>query len=97
MKQQILPPAVQDGEEADLRAEVAGIGGDGGESGGACGEQDLVQRRFVAQDQVVELLGDGENDVMVVDGQQFILPAVDPLRARRVAALRAVAVAAGVV
>jgi len=36
------------------------------QSGGAGGEQDLVEQRFVAQDQIVELFGNGENHVMVI-------------------------------
>jgi hypothetical protein len=66
MKQEILPPAVQDGEETDLRAEVSGIGGNGLKSGGAGGKQDFVQQRLVAQDQIVDLFGDGEDHVVVL-------------------------------
>jgi hypothetical protein len=97
MKQQILSPAVQNREETDLCAEVAGIGGNGLQRGGAGGEQDLIQQRLVAQNQIVELFRDGENHVVVIDGQQFSLPAIDPLRPGQILALRAMSVAAGVV
>ena len=97
MKQHILSPAVQNGEETDLRAKVAGIGGNGLKRSGAGGEQDFIQLRFVAQNQVVELFGDGEDHVVVVDGQQLSLPAFHPLRPRRILAFRTVTVATGVI
>jgi hypothetical protein len=86
---------MQNREEADPRTEVAGIGSYGLQRGGAGGEQDFVQHRLVAQDQIVELFGDGENHVVVINGQQLSFPAFDPLSACQVLALRTVSVAAG--
>lgn len=97
MEQQILSPAVQHREEADLCAEVAGIGGNSLQGSGAGGEQDFIDLLFVAQHQIVELFGKGENHVVVFDGQQFSLPAFDPACPRQVLAFRTVPVAAGVV
>ena len=76
---------------------MAGIGGDGLKGGGAGGKQGLVQLRLVTQNQVVELFGDGEDHVVIIDGQQFSLPAFDPLRPRQILAFRTVPVAAGVI
>ena len=97
MKQEVLPPAVENGKETDARAEVAGIGGDGLQSGGAGGKQDFVQRRLIPQDQIVELFGDGENHVVVIDGQQFPLPAFDPLSPGPALAFRTMTVTTGVI
>ena len=60
------PVVREDRKETDLRAEMAGIGGNGLQSGSAGGEQDLIHLRFVAQDQIVELFGDGEDHVVIL-------------------------------
>ena len=52
MMEQRLAPRVEDGEEADLGAEVLGIGGDRAQGLGGGVEQDVVDRRLV-------LVGDG--------------------------------------
>jgi hypothetical protein len=97
VEQQILSPAVQDRKETNVRTEVAGIGGNGPQSGGAGGKKDLVKQRLVTQNQIVELLGDGENHVVIINGQQFSLPACHPLRPGQILTFRTVPVTAGVV
>ena len=97
MKQQILAPGVEDGEEPDFSAEMLRVGGNDRHGGRAGCKQQLVKQLFVAQGQIVELLGDGEHDVVVVDGQQFALPAFEPFGSGQIPALGAMAVTAGVV
>jgi hypothetical protein len=97
MKQQILPPGVQDGEEAELCAEMFGIGakGEQGFRGGA--EQNTVKNVLIVEGEFGDLFGQREDDVKVFDRQQFGLPAFKPLGARPTLALGAMAISAGVV
>ena len=43
------------------------------------------------------MFGDGEDDVVVIDGQQFSLPVFEPLGAGQILAFGAMAVTAGVI
>ena len=52
MMKQVLAPGVQHGEEADLGAQVLGIGGDGAQGLGGGAEEQAVDERLV-------LIGDG--------------------------------------
>ena len=56
MMEQRLPPSVEDGEEAELCAEMLGIGGDRAQSFGGGVEQDVVNRSLV-------VMGDGGGTV----------------------------------
>jgi hypothetical protein len=96
MKQQILSPVVQDREKTDVRTEMARIGGNGLKRCGAGGEQDFIQQPLVSQNEVVELFRDGENHMVIIDRQQFSLPAFHPLRPGQVLAFRTMTVTAGV-
>ena len=51
MHLKILSPGVQDAEEADLGAEMFGIGGDFEQSRGAGAEQEIINNPFVVQSQ----------------------------------------------
>ena len=88
---------MQDGEEAQLSAEVFRIGtkGEQGFRGGA--EQNRVQHVLVVEGEVGDLFGQRKNDVKVFDRQKFGLPAFEPLGACQTLALGAMAVTAGVV
>ena len=94
--QQVLAPRVQHGDEADLGAQVLGVGSERAQGLRRRLEQHVVQQRLV-------LIGDGldglwhrEHDVEVFDRQQFGVAILQPLRTRQRLALRAVAVAAAV-
>ena len=54
MMKQVLAPGVQHGEEADLGAQVLGIGSDGAQGLGGGAEEQAVDERLV-------LIGDGGN------------------------------------
>ena len=54
MKQQILAPGMQDGEESDLRAKMLGVGGHLHKRLGNGAEQQVVEFNGVLPDQCVE-------------------------------------------
>ena len=94
--QQILAPGMQDGDEADLGAQVLRVGGDGAQGLGGGMEQDVVDDRLVLVRDRSDLLRHREDDVKVFDRQQFGLPVFQPLSARQRLALWTMAVAAAV-
>ena len=97
MTLQGLAPGMQNAEEADLGAEVLGIGGDFQQRGGAGLEQESEQELLVLPDQRHQRMRHAEDQVVVADRQQFLLPGAQPLLACVGLALRTVAVSAGVV
>ena len=68
-------PCVEHGDEADLGAEMVGIGGDGEHGLGARLEQDVVEDALVLIGDVGDRLGQGEDDVEVAD-RGAVLPLV---------------------
>ena len=97
MMRQRLPPGVQDGEDADLRAEPARIGGERRHRLGGGLEQDRIDDGLVLEGDGGDRRGQGEHDVEIGNRQQFGLAGGEPLRPRRALTLRAMAIAAGVV
>ena len=94
---EVLAPGVQHGGDADVGAEVLGIGRDGGQRLGRGREQQAVDLGLV-------LVGDGadrgrqrEHHVEVGNRQQLGLARLEPRLSRRPLALGAVPVAAGVI
>jgi hypothetical protein len=88
---------VENAEDANLRAQMLGIGSDGEQSGDAHSEQQMVKQTGVLQSQQGEFVRDGEDDVKVVGGQKFPLPGCQPAFTSLSLALRATPVAARVV
>jgi hypothetical protein len=78
MGQQVLAPGVENAEDANLPAQMLGIGSDGEQSGGASSEHQMVEQTGVFQSQQGEFVRDGEDDVKVVGGQKFPLPGCQP-------------------
>ena len=95
--EQRLPPSVEDREEAELCAEMLGIGGDRAQGFGGGVEQDVVDRSLVVMGHGGDLLRHGEDDVEVGHGEEFGSSVVKPLGTRQRLALWAVAIAARVV
>jgi hypothetical protein len=85
---------VEDSEEAELCAEVLGIGGDGAQGFGGGVEQDLVDRSVVVMGDGGDLLRHGEDDVEVWHGEELGLSVLKPLGTRQGLALWTVAIAA---
>lgn len=67
MVQQILPPRVQDREEADLRAQVLRIGGDRAQRLGAGAKQDVIEHLLVLVRERRDGLGQREDDMEILD------------------------------
>ena len=94
--QQVLTPGVQDRDEADLRAQMLRIRRDRAQGLGGGLEQDVVDHRLVLVADRGDRLGQREDDVEILDRQQFSLPVFQPLHACHRLTLRTVAIAATV-
>ena len=92
-----LSPGMQDGQEAELCAETLGIGSDIEQRGGTGLEEQGKQLPFVLPHQRHKRMWNAEDQVVVVDGQQLLLPLARPLIARTGLALGAMSITAGVV
>jgi hypothetical protein len=97
MMDQRLSPAVQHGEEADLRAEMLGIGRDGASRLGRRTKQDAVDPRFVLEGDGRAVGRHGEDDVEILAVEDLGSPARDPGGARQRLTLGTVPIPAGVV
>jgi len=75
---QVLPPGVQYGEEADLRAQVLRVAGNGKQRGRHSAEQDLVDDFFVVESDGSNLFRHREDHVEVLHRQQFGEALLDP-------------------
>lgn len=96
MMQQILAPGVQDGEDADLCAEMLRVGGNLEESLRGRAEEEAVDDLGILKRHGTKRGGKGEDHVEVRGGEQFVLARSKPLGAGSGQTLRAVAVAARV-
>src|SRR5437879_3805240 len=91
--QQVLSPGVEHAEEADRGTEMLGVRRDLEERGRTRLEEQIVDDPFILQSQPRELMREREDDVVVADGEQFVLSGGEPLIARVRQALRTVPVA----
>jgi len=94
--QQILPPGMQDGNEADLGTQMFGVARDGAQRLGSGSKQDVVHHGLVLVRDRGNLLRHCENDVEILDWQQFSLPVLKPLCSHQRLTLWAMAIAATV-
>jgi len=92
-----LSPGVQDGQEANLCAEMLRINSDLEQRGGTGFEQQGKELPLVLPHQRHQHMRHAEDQVVVADGQQFQLSLGQPLIACTGLAFRAVPVAAGVI
>ena len=88
---------MEDGGEADARAQMPRVGGDRRQRLGGGPEQEVVDGRLVLERDRADCRRQGEDDVVVGNRQEFGLALGEPLARRRALTLRAVPVAAGVV
>ena len=88
---------MEDGGEADARAEMLRVGGDGGQGLGGGPEQEVVDGGLVVERDRADRRRQGEDDVIVGDRQKLRLAIFEPLPRRRALTLRAMPVAAGIV
>jgi hypothetical protein len=75
---QLLVPGVEDTEEADFSAEMAGITRDFKQGLGAGAEQQVVENLLVLQRQGRQKMRKGEDHVHVAGGQEFLLARLEP-------------------
>lgn len=87
---------VQNSEEADLGAEMLGIGGDGAQRLGGGTEQQTVDERLVLVGDGGNGLRQGEDDVKVLSVEELGAPILQPLRSGQRLAAGAMPVAAAV-
>ena len=93
----VLAPAVQHRDEADLGAEMLGIGGDRAQRLGRRPEQDGVDHRLVLEGDRGDLGRQREHHVEIGNRQKLGLARGEPVLAGLTLALRAMPVAAGIV
>ena len=92
-----LAPGVQHGEEADLGAEVAGVGGNRAERLGDSPEEETVDHGLVLDGDHGDRGGHGEDDVEVLGGKQVRPAPFQPRGAGQRLTARTVPVSTGVV
>ena len=92
-----LSPRMEHREDADLRAQMPGIGDDGPEGVGDGPKEEAVDHRLVLGRNLRDRPGQGEDDVDVLNVEQVRLARLDPRRARERLALVAVPTTAGVI
>ena len=88
-------PGVEHGGEADARAQMLRIGGDGSQRLGGGPEQQVVDGGLVLERDRADRRRQGEDDVVIGNRQQLRLAVFEPLPRRRGLTLRAMPVAAG--
>jgi len=88
---------VEDRGHPQLPAEMTGGVGEGAEGGRGGAEQERVNQSGIVIKQGVEGMGQGEDDVEVLDGEQLGAPGIEPACCGQALALGAMPVAAGVV
>src|ERR1700688_1867625 len=92
-----LTPAMQDGEETDLRAEMLGIGRDGSHGFSRSLEENAVDHLLVLEGDGGDLRGHGIDDMKIGRFQKFGLAVLDPLGPGQRLAFGAMPIAASVV
>src|SRR6266576_2852097 len=88
---------MEDGEEADVRSQVARISGYLEQGLGTGAEQEVIEDLLVLQRQWGELVRQSKDNMDIGDGQKFTLPSQDPLIASAALTLGAMAITATVI
>ena len=97
MVQQILAPGVEHAQTPNRRAEMFRVDRDLEQRGRARAEEQVVDHLLVLEREPRELVRQREDDVVVADRQQFLLPRREPLVAGAGQALRTVPIPTRVV
>jgi hypothetical protein len=97
VKEEILSPTVEHGEEADFGAEMIGIGSDGRQGFGGGSEQDAVDNIFVLVSNGGDRFREAEDDMEIRSRENFRFSFFDPFGTRQGLALGAMSVAAAIV
>jgi hypothetical protein len=94
---QILSPAMEHGQKADLGTQMLRIGGDAAQGGGRGAKQDAVDDFLVLQGNGGDRVGNREDDMKIGNGQELGPVLCQPFRPSQGLTLVAVAIGAGVV
>jgi len=97
MVEKKLRPRVKHCGEADPGSEVLGVLRNLGKCLGCSGEEEVIREARVGEEDGMEFLRDRKDDVMVLDGENVLLPLLHPPGFVQTPALGAVAIPAGVV
>src|SRR5260370_26998222 len=95
MKHQVLSPTVQHGEEADLDAEMFGVGGNGAQGFRSGPKENVVQHFLVLVSDGGNLFRESKDDMEILGVEELGLTILDPLSPCQGLAFWAMAVAAG--
>jgi hypothetical protein len=83
MKEEILSPTVEHGEEVDLGAEMFGIGSDGRQGLGGGSEQNAVDEIFVLVSNSGDRFWEGEDNMKIRGRENLRFPFFDPFGTRQ--------------
>ena len=97
MTLQSLSPRMEDAEETGLRTQILPFGRNLDQGCGAGMKQEPVEDPLVLPDQWNQLMRQAEDQMEVIDRQQFLLPFLDPCVSSLGLTLRTVAIPTGVV
>jgi hypothetical protein len=89
MELQVLPPTVEDGEEANLGSKPLRVGSYFEQSVGGCAEQQTVDDLLIVEREPGQLMWQREDHVEVADRKTFLRPFGEPQVPRMGEALRA--------
>src|ERR1043166_9406631 len=81
MEVKILSPGMKNGEKADVGAEMFRVASNGKQSFGGGPEENVENRFRVVESDSRNLFGQREDDVKILDGQQFGLSGCEPFGA----------------
>ena len=90
-------PSMEDQGSPDVRTQMLGIGSNGTQCLGSGVKQQAINHRLVVIGDRADGCRQGENHMIIVYRQQIGLPGLQPASSRAGLALRAMAVAAGVI
>ena len=94
MEQELLIPGMQDGEKTNLGAQTAWVGRNGEQRFGNRAEQDAVNRLWILKRDHHEIVGQGEDEMAIRNGQEIMLFESEPFLAGCGLAFRAMPVTA---
>ena len=71
MKVQTLTPGMKHGEKAGFHTQTVGVAGNGEQGFGGGAEEEVIGDRFVVEGDLGDGLGDSEDHMKILGGQQL--------------------------
>src|SRR5262245_24040031 len=97
MKQQLLPPGMEDAEETNRCSEMLRIASNLAERFSDGAKEQIVELGLILEGEGMQLVRQREDDVEVTGLKQFVLPGFDPTMTRLSLALVAMTIATAVI